>query len=164
MLAQLKDLPQNMKALFGGLAAVAVVALIGNIYQSNTHGTAAEAWDQERIQLSESIAGLESDKTGLEGDKTVTLSLAEVNDLTFKALTASGTSEANAQSVTRSVVASEAEGIHSHGLARLPTYCEHARKEIRLGAAFGRSYLFAGSHHPATWAARHKQRKGGRAT
>ena len=52
---------------------------------------------------------------------TVTLSLAEVNDLTFKALTASGTSEANAQSVTRSVVASEAEGIHSHGLARLPT-------------------------------------------
>jgi (2R)-3-sulfolactate dehydrogenase (NADP+) len=25
------------------------------------------------------------------------------------------------------VVASEAEGIHSHGLARLPTYCEHAR-------------------------------------
>ena len=70
MLAQLKDLPQNMKALFGGLAAVAVVALIGNIYQSNTHGTAAEAWDQERIQLSESIAGLESDKTGLEGDKT----------------------------------------------------------------------------------------------
>ena len=52
---------------------------------------------------------------------TVTLSLAEANDLTSKALTASGTSEANAQSVTRSVVASEAEGIHSHGLARLPT-------------------------------------------
>ncbi len=79
MLAQLKDLPQNMKALFGGLAAVAVVALIGNIYQSNTHGTAAEAWDQERIQLSESIAGLESDKTGLEGDKTALQ--AQVADL-----------------------------------------------------------------------------------
>ncbi len=58
---------------------------------------------------------------------TITLSLAEVDDLTFKALTASGTSETNARSVTRSVVASEAEGIHSHGLARLPTYCEHAR-------------------------------------
>ncbi len=58
---------------------------------------------------------------------TVTLTLAEVEDLTFKALTACGTSEANARSVTASVVASEAEGIHSHGLARLPTYCEHAR-------------------------------------
>ena len=58
---------------------------------------------------------------------TVTLSLAEVGDLTFRALTACGTSEANARSVTESVVASEAEGIHSHGLARLPTYCEHAR-------------------------------------
>ncbi|PSQ91042.1 MAG: sulfolactate dehydrogenase [Proteobacteria bacterium SW_6_67_9] len=29
--------------------------------------------------------------------------------------------------MTRSVIASEADGIHSHGLARLPTYCEHAR-------------------------------------
>lgn len=58
---------------------------------------------------------------------TVTLSLADVDDLTQRALIASKTSEANARSVTASVVASEAEGIHSHGLARLPTYCEHAR-------------------------------------
>ena len=58
---------------------------------------------------------------------TITLNLAEVDDLTYRALVASGTAEANARSVTRSVVASEAEGIHSHGLARLPTYCEHAR-------------------------------------
>lgn len=58
---------------------------------------------------------------------TVTLSIAEVEGLTFKSLTASNTSDANAQSVTRSVVASELDGIHSHGLARLPTYCEHAR-------------------------------------
>ncbi len=58
---------------------------------------------------------------------TVTLSLPEVEDLTFRALTGSNTSEANARPVTASVVDSEAEGIHSHGLARLPTYCEHAR-------------------------------------
>ena len=69
MLAQLKELPQNLKALFGGLAAVAAVALIGNIYQSNSHGTALEAWDQERAQLNESIAGLEGAKAGLESDK-----------------------------------------------------------------------------------------------
>lgn len=66
---------------------------------------------------------------------TVTLSLGEVEDLTFRALTASGTSESNARSVTASVVASEAEGIHSHGLARLPTYCEH----VRCGKIDGRA-------------------------
>ena len=58
---------------------------------------------------------------------TVRLTLNQVEDLTFAALTASGTAPANARSVTQSVVASEADGIHSHGLARLPTYCEHAR-------------------------------------
>lgn len=57
----------------------------------------------------------------------VTLSLQEVEQLTQRALVASGVRDDNARSVTRSVVASEADGIHSHGLARLPTYCEHAR-------------------------------------
>lgn len=58
---------------------------------------------------------------------TVTLSLDEVEELTWNALLASDVAAENARSVTRSVVASEADGIHSHGLARLPTYCEHAR-------------------------------------
>lgn len=57
----------------------------------------------------------------------VSLTLADVEALTQRALVASNTREDNARSVTRSVVASEADGIHSHGLARLPTYCEHAR-------------------------------------
>jgi (2R)-3-sulfolactate dehydrogenase (NADP+) len=58
---------------------------------------------------------------------TVTLTIAEVEALTQSVLVASNTSKANARSVTRSVVAAELDGIHSHGLARLPTYCEHAR-------------------------------------
>ena len=58
---------------------------------------------------------------------TVTLTLAEVGELTLRALTACKTNAVNAESVTKSVVAAEADGIHSHGLARLPTYCEHAR-------------------------------------
>ncbi len=58
---------------------------------------------------------------------TVTLSLDEVRDLTLRALVASNTGDANAASVAASVAAAEADGIHSHGLARLPTYCEHAR-------------------------------------
>ncbi len=58
---------------------------------------------------------------------TTSLSLAEVDALTMRALTACNTREDNARIVTDSVVASEADGIHSHGLAPLPTYCEHAR-------------------------------------
>ena len=59
--------------------------------------------------------------------ETVTLTLAEVAALTRSVLLASGTGEGNAAPVTASVVAAEADGIHSHGLARLPTYAEHAR-------------------------------------
>ena len=56
---------------------------------------------------------------------TITLSLDQVEDLTQRALEACGANEANAKSVAASVADSEADGIHSHGLARLPTYCEH---------------------------------------
>ncbi len=69
---------------------------------------------------------------------TVTLSLVEVEDLSFRALVACGTAEGNARSVTASVVAAEADGIHSHGLARLPTYCEHARAGKIDGQAVAR--------------------------
>jgi (2R)-3-sulfolactate dehydrogenase (NADP+) len=58
---------------------------------------------------------------------TVKLTLSEVESLSFRALRASNTKEQNARSVALSVMASEADGLHSHGLARLPTYCEHAR-------------------------------------
>lgn len=57
----------------------------------------------------------------------VHLSLSEVEDLTRRALAACGVDARNEPAITASVVAAEAEGIHSHGLARLPTYCEHAK-------------------------------------
>ncbi len=63
------------------------------------------------------------------------LTLAEVETLTRDALTASGVSKANLDALVASVVAAEADGIHSHGLARLPTYCEHARCGKIDGAA-----------------------------
>lgn len=55
------------------------------------------------------------------------LRLEEIRDLAFHALTKSRTSEANAGPVAQSLAAAEADGIPSHGLLRLPTYCEHAR-------------------------------------
>lgn len=57
----------------------------------------------------------------------VRLTLTEVEKLTRRALLACGVEPRNEAPVTASVVAAEADGIHSHGLARLPTYCEHAR-------------------------------------
>jgi (2R)-3-sulfolactate dehydrogenase (NADP+) len=59
--------------------------------------------------------------------QTVSMSLKEVGELAFKALLANKTGEVNARSVADSVVVAEAEGIRSHGLARLSAYCDHAR-------------------------------------
>lgn len=58
---------------------------------------------------------------------SIHLTLQQVHDLSLEALMACNTDRANAESVAASVMASESDGIHSHGLARLPTYCEHAR-------------------------------------
>jgi (2R)-3-sulfolactate dehydrogenase (NADP+) len=65
--------------------------------------------------------------TGPTHTPTVRLSLAQVEALTLAALEGVGVADAVARSVAASVAAAEADGIHSHGLARLPTYCEHAR-------------------------------------
>ncbi len=61
-----------------------------------------------------------------EMDESITLSLADVEELAYAALCASRTHSSNARSVARSLAAAEADGIRSHGLLRLPTYCEHA--------------------------------------
>lgn len=55
------------------------------------------------------------------------LSLDEIEDLAFRALTAAGTSEKNARPLAKATAATEADGIASHGLAYIPTYCEHVR-------------------------------------
>lgn len=65
----------------------------------------------------------------------VALSLDEVEDLTFRALRAVGVPDAQARSVAASVVTAEAEGVQSHGLALVPTYCGHARVRKVVGDA-----------------------------
>ena len=59
-------------------------------------------------------------------DPQIWLTLEEVSELSAEALRASNTSAANARSVARSIAAAEADGLHSHGLMRLPAYCKHA--------------------------------------
>ncbi|MGR3713392.1 MAG: Ldh family oxidoreductase [Shimia sp.] len=57
--------------------------------------------------------------------QTRTLSLAEIEDISLRALTAAGTTKANAQALAVATAATEADGIASHGLAYIPIYCSH---------------------------------------
>lgn len=56
---------------------------------------------------------------------TETLTLSEIEDITFDALIAVGTSEDNARPLAVATAATEADGVASHGLAYIPIYCEH---------------------------------------
>ncbi|UWP99757.1 Ldh family oxidoreductase [Aliiroseovarius crassostreae] len=56
-----------------------------------------------------------------------TLTLAEIEDLSFRALVAAGTSEDNARPLAVATAATEADGVASHGLAYIPIYCEHVQ-------------------------------------
>lgn len=59
--------------------------------------------------------------------ETRTLTLAEIEDLSFRALVAAGTSEANARPLAVATAATEADGVASHGLAYIPIYAEHVQ-------------------------------------
>ena len=58
---------------------------------------------------------------------TRTLSLAEIEDLSFRALVAAGTTPENARPLAAATAATEADGVSSHGLAYIPIYAEHVR-------------------------------------
>lgn len=58
---------------------------------------------------------------------TQTLSLGEIKKLSVSALLAAGATKQQAEPLATAIVAAEADGIASHGLAYLPTYCEHLR-------------------------------------
>nr|WP_247744337.1 Ldh family oxidoreductase [Ruegeria sp. R14_0] len=55
------------------------------------------------------------------------MTLAEIEDLSFRALVAAGTSEENARPLAMATAATEADGVASHGLAYIPIYCEHVQ-------------------------------------
>ena len=56
-----------------------------------------------------------------------TMSLAEIDDIAFRALVAAGTSEDNARPLAAATAVTEADGVASHGLAYIPIYCEHVQ-------------------------------------
>ena len=63
------------------------------------------------------------------------ISVEEITTLSEAGLFASGASALQAAPVTRAIAAAEADGIASHGLAYLATYCEH----LRCGKVVGKA-------------------------
>lgn len=59
--------------------------------------------------------------------ETKTLSLNEIEDLSFRVLVAAGTSEENARPLAVATAATEADGVASHGMAYIPIYAEHVQ-------------------------------------
>src|SRR5688572_15702026 len=55
------------------------------------------------------------------------LTLAGAEELVIRTLTRCRTSEANARSVARALVAAEADGLKGHGLSRLPGYAAQSK-------------------------------------
>ncbi len=60
-------------------------------------------------------------------EKNTLLSLKVIEDLTFKALTYAGVTEANAGYLAKATAITEAQGVSSHGLAYIPIYIEHVK-------------------------------------
>ena len=65
----------------------------------------------------------------------VNLSLSEIHDLALEAFTQNGCDSQNAGALTRTVVAAERDGSHSHGLFRVPGYVASLRSGKVKGAA-----------------------------
>ena len=66
---------------------------------------------------------------------SVTLTIADIEDLATRALVHAGTSGSNAAPLARAVAQAHRDGIPSHGLAYVPTYCEHVQCGKVIGDA-----------------------------
>jgi (2R)-3-sulfolactate dehydrogenase (NADP+) len=71
----------------------------------------------------------------MSSEDTEILTLDEIEALAFEALVAAGTNPENSRPLARATADTEADGIASHGLAYIPTYCEH----VQCGKVDGRA-------------------------
>lgn len=77
--------------------------------------------------------------------ETETLTLEQIEEIAFNALVDAGTSAQNARPLARATAQTEADGIASHGLAYIPTYCEH----VRCGKVDGQATPVVSAPRPA---------------
>ena len=77
---------------------------------------------------------------------STTLTLDEVEALSYRVLTAAGASSAQAGPTARSIRDAESDGIRTVGLGYLPTYCEH----VACGKVVGDAVPVVSTPRPAT--------------
>jgi (2R)-3-sulfolactate dehydrogenase (NADP+) len=75
----------------------------------------------------------------------LSVSIGELTTLVTAALRKSGASESQARSAARYLVAADAQGLATHGVARVSTYCSHLRSGRAKGKAVPRVVKDAGS-------------------
>lgn len=75
-----------------------------------------------------------------------TLALPELTDLVARALERAGASRLQAEPAAAALTVAEAQGLSSHGLARVPLYCAH----LRAGRTDGRAEPRIAADRPAT--------------
>jgi (2R)-3-sulfolactate dehydrogenase (NADP+) len=66
------------------------------------------------------------------------LKITEIEELARRALIKAGAAREAASSLAKAIAAAERDGIPSHGLAYLPTYCEHLACGKVVGSAVPR--------------------------
>lgn len=82
-------------------------------------------------------------------DDLLRITLSDVETITYAALRASNTADGNARCMARSIAAAEGEGVRSHGLLRVPAYCEQAAS----GKIDGNAVPTLEQPRPAAWIA-----------
>ncbi len=76
---------------------------------------------------------------------TSTLTPSQIQELAFSALKVAGTRDTSARSLARAVAAAERDGIASHGLMYVPTYCSH----VECGKVDGKAEPVLSQPRPA---------------
>ena len=66
------------------------------------------------------------------------ISITDLTALADAALRASGASSSQANAAARNLVAADAQGLATHGVARVPTYCAHLKSGRTRGDAVPR--------------------------
>ena len=74
------------------------------------------------------------------------IGIVEIEDIARRALCAAGASDENAKPLAAAIADAEAEGVASHGLAYLPTYCAH----LQCGKVDGQAVPVVDRPRPGT--------------
>ena len=90
---------------------------------------------------------IEASRSIIHEEPMSTLKITEIEEMARRALVKAGATQEAASSLAKAIAAAERDGIPSHGLAYLPTYCEHLACGKVVGSAVPRAEPGDARHH-----------------